>query len=369
MQLRSGLKMPKTADNLVENKQLNLGNNDAIQNQNQNTENVNVDSTGSQTDEMSTRESVEENNFLPDRRLCHQELHIVNYDPEGGMSMTSWLGYFNKKCNQIQKDDCWRVQHIADYLKGKALKEYINSCLNITNWQDLCLILVEKFLTPTTSTFGDFSHNKFDIKNNILDYFHQKVDCGRQLGLSTPLLLEGLTDGLPANLRQLMVIHAPNNPTEWLTMATKLIKMQDKPFLENKTFGNSNQQAGQFRNFSHRPRFTPFYEQRQDRPWRPRFQQPTTQTFQNSSNPEFSRGRASSFRFDNPRPQKFNVHSQSQLPPSPCRLCTRQGILNAYHWVQTCPFRNPTKCFNLPEQSDLSETQIPDSEANQDSTT
>ncbi|GBN82520.1 hypothetical protein AVEN_239046-1 [Araneus ventricosus] len=33
-----------------------------------------------------------------------------------------------------------------------------------------------------------------------------------------------------------------------------------------------------------------------------------------------------------------NTHFQDKLPPSPCWLCTKQGIANAYHWVQTCPF-------------------------------
>ncbi|GBM97304.1 Transposon Ty3-G Gag-Pol polyprotein [Araneus ventricosus] len=33
-----------------------------------------------------------------------------------------------------------------------------------------------------------------------------------------------------------------------------------------------------------------------------------------------------------------NTHFQEKLPPSPCWLCTKQGIANAYHWVQTCPF-------------------------------
>ncbi|GBM38326.1 hypothetical protein AVEN_158354-1 [Araneus ventricosus] len=33
-----------------------------------------------------------------------------------------------------------------------------------------------------------------------------------------------------------------------------------------------------------------------------------------------------------------NTHFKDKLPPSPCCLCTKQGIANAYHWVQTCPF-------------------------------
>ncbi|GBN32048.1 hypothetical protein AVEN_223964-1, partial [Araneus ventricosus] len=34
-----------------------------------------------------------------------------------------------------------------------------------------------------------------------------------------------------------------------------------------------------------------------------------------------------------------NAYFQNKLPPSPCWHCTNQGVANAYHWVQTCPFR------------------------------
>ncbi|GBM57572.1 hypothetical protein AVEN_16273-1 [Araneus ventricosus] len=40
------------------------------------------------------------------------------------------------------------------------------------------------------------------------------------------MILEGLSDGLPVNLRQLLAINSPNNPTEWLITATKMIKIQ-----------------------------------------------------------------------------------------------------------------------------------------------
>ncbi|GBO15792.1 hypothetical protein AVEN_211130-1 [Araneus ventricosus] len=36
------------------------------------------------------------------------------------------------------------------------------------------------------------------------------------------------------------------------------------------------------------------------------------------------------------------------LPSSPSRSCTRQGILNAYHWTQLCPLRQPQFTCDLP---------------------
>ncbi|GBM03954.1 hypothetical protein AVEN_99160-1 [Araneus ventricosus] len=43
-----------------------------------------------------------------------------------------------------------------------------------------------------------------------------------------------------------------------------------------------------------------------------------------------------------------NTHFQNRLPSSPCRICTRQGIPNAYHWTQLCPLRQPQFTCDLP---------------------
>ncbi|GFT37287.1 retrovirus-related Pol polyprotein from transposon 17.6 [Trichonephila clavipes] len=40
------------------------------------------------------------------------------------------------------------------------------------------------------------------------------------------MVLVGLTGGLPINLRQLLTISSPSNPTEWIVTATKLLKIQ-----------------------------------------------------------------------------------------------------------------------------------------------
>ncbi|GFQ88054.1 hypothetical protein TNCT_492321 [Trichonephila clavata] len=41
------------------------------------------------------------------------------------------------------------------------------------------------------------------------------------------MILEGLTDGLPIKLRQLLTISPPSNPTEWIITVTKLLKIQN----------------------------------------------------------------------------------------------------------------------------------------------
>ncbi|GFV80681.1 retrovirus-related Pol polyprotein from transposon 17.6 [Trichonephila clavipes] len=69
-------------------------------------------------------------------------------------------------------------------------------------------------------------------------YFHEKLGIGRQLNLPTSMISEGLTDGLPINLRQLLTISPPSNPTEWIVTATKLLKIQNSE--QNKIENHSN---------------------------------------------------------------------------------------------------------------------------------
>ncbi|GBO04173.1 hypothetical protein AVEN_138885-1 [Araneus ventricosus] len=187
------------------------------------------------------------------------------------------LQYFNDTCKQHNKNEDWKVKNISKFLKGSALTHYINYCLNIRNFDDLYSVLTEKLFQPIVVNFADFSQHYLKKNDDLFKYFHEKLNCGRQLGLPPQLILEELTDGLPTQFKQLKTVQPPNTPTEWLTLATKLFKIQE-----------SSEQSAVVNN---------------DRQW---------------------------------------------LPSSPCRICTRQGIRNAYHWTQLCPLRQPQFTCDLP---------------------
>ncbi|GFY29146.1 transposon Ty3-G Gag-Pol polyprotein [Trichonephila clavipes] len=157
----------------------------------------------------------------------------------------------------------------------------------------------------------------FDPNNSmqeIAQYFHEKLEIGRQLNIPISIILEGLTDDLPINLRQLLTIHPSSNPTEWIVTATKLLKIQNSEQIKIENPSNSRT-----------PIFNAPRENYQN--WKPRHFRPNK--FAQSQVP-------------NKTPRTFNrpkMHFQSNLPPNPCRFCEYQGIQNAYHWAQTCPFR------------------------------
>ncbi|GFQ82689.1 uncharacterized protein TNCT_323501 [Trichonephila clavata] len=127
------------------------------------------------------------NNQIP------SEPHITAFNAENGMRIEAWLKYFNNICKISNEDNDWKILHISKYLNGSVLTHYINSCLKISNFDNLCNILVENFLKPNTVNLSNFSQHH--LKNNLEQYFHQKLNCGRQLGLSPQLILEELTDG------------------------------------------------------------------------------------------------------------------------------------------------------------------------------
>ncbi|GFQ71932.1 uncharacterized protein TNCT_407391 [Trichonephila clavata] len=127
------------------------------------------------------------------------EPHIIAFDSENGMRKEAWYeSILIMHAKLAIKIMIWKIVNISKYLKGSVRTHYINSCLDISNFDDLCNILVENFLKPNIVNLSDFSQHQ--LRNNLGQYFHQKLNCCRQLGLSPQLNLEGLTDGLPTIL-------------------------------------------------------------------------------------------------------------------------------------------------------------------------
>ncbi|GFW54896.1 uncharacterized protein TNCV_2655351 [Trichonephila clavipes] len=136
----------------------------------------------------------------------NQPNQLIAFDPNNSM-----LKYFNDKCQKLNLDDSWKITNIANCLKNSVLTDYIN-CYKINNWEEFTCFLTEKYLVPSITSLNDFAQKTFNGKE-IAQYFHEKLEIGRQLNLPTYMILEELTDGLPIKLRQLLIISHPSNPT------------------------------------------------------------------------------------------------------------------------------------------------------------
>lgn len=264
-----------------------------------------------------------------------KNLNIIPFDPSLNIDIKNWMQYFDNICSENKLDDTWKLHNISKYLKGKAISIYINQCLSVKKFQEISLILQENFLNVSLPTFSEYTNLKLKNKTDINPYFHTKLEMGRKLGLSEKLILEGLTDGLPSDLKQLLILSPPNNATEWVTCVTKLLKAQEAE--------NSSKPKQTHETISPRVPYRP----------NPRYNAPLNYRYNYSQNyrpqyrPSFGniRPNFNNYPHQTNAPQRQilpnnnnSIHYQRELPPTPCRLCERQGIPNAYHWVQICPF-------------------------------
>ena len=74
--------------------------------------------------------------------------------------------------------------------------------------------------------FSDFSEIQFKIGDNVTDYYHKKLHVGRNLVLDAKLQLEGLMNGIPKQLKQLVVVNLLQIHKEQRELVHKLYKLQ-----------------------------------------------------------------------------------------------------------------------------------------------
>lgn len=259
--------------------------------------------------------------------------YFISFDSDSDMKLMSWLNYFETKCAELNLGNDWKLQNVNRFLKGKILISYINKCFEIQNWEQLKIALIEESINPEIFSFSDFISRKLKSNEKVVEYFHEKLELGRKLKLTDELILEGLTEGLNSNLRQLMAISPPTNPTAWIQLATKLIKISET---KKQDEGTSQSNYPRNQNYVQKPdNFQNYYRKPDIKRWQNntfrgqnRQQGPNRGGFWRSGPPERTNNTNQSIQF------------QNSLPPAPCRLCLMRGIENAYHWVQTCPFRN-----------------------------
>lgn len=139
------------------------------------------------------------------------------------VNMLSRHNDFPYICSQYKLTESWKISNISKYLKGSALTTYINECFSCTSFLVISRVLKENFLTLSVLTFAKFSNLRLSNKAELLKYFHKKKEIGAQLGLTESLLLEGLTDSLPSDLKPLLTLNTPCSTIEWIHLMNKLV--------------------------------------------------------------------------------------------------------------------------------------------------
>lgn len=170
-----------------------------------------------------------------ERKLNFQliEKDIIKFTPE--MQFSAWEKYLDKFCITHGITEEEKLLQFPKWITGTALQIYVNSCLQCETFGEIKQIFLEKLYKPSTS-FTSFNNLRFDgTKQHLLTYFQEKVELGRQLGLNTKLILEGLTGGLPIHIKPLIMVREPPTPTQWINLVTQLVEeMPQNPQVQNK---------------------------------------------------------------------------------------------------------------------------------------
>lgn len=296
---------------------------------------------------MSEKDKVEgESEFsIPTKNTNMPE--IVAFDPELGMNFSAWLVHFNQQTVENDVDDKWKFKNFQKFIRGSALKIYINQCLLCKSFSEVIEIFNEHFFTPVQS-FADFQSIRFSGNTkDLYSYFSEKVELGRRINLSTEHIIEGLSMGLSQQIRVLISIKDPKTPVEWLQWVSKIIgdasgESEKCDFNTSVRQQDNRGQVPCYRNWVSRnqnnwvrPSCNAFDRQPQGRP---QFV---------AQNERVNRGRGQT------------THLSQEFPSSPCRFCERLGISNAYHWGQTCVNRPNVLRDELPmSESQVSREQI-----------
>ncbi|GFV10322.1 uncharacterized protein TNCV_3751891 [Trichonephila clavipes] len=114
-----------------------------------------------------------------------------------------------------------------------------------------------------------------------------------------------------------MTINSPTSPTEWLMVATRLMKTQ-APKLEQNTLEKMCP-------FDQVPQIATLFD-------------PTSKTLIEPCPQHLPNQHAHNFNNRGFRPN-HHTHFQHKLPTYPCSICTQQRIPKAYQWKLQCPFK------------------------------
>ncbi|UYV84728.1 hypothetical protein LAZ67_X003228 [Cordylochernes scorpioides] len=118
-----------------------------------------------------------------------------------------------EQTSEEPSDDTTRHVRLRALLKGEPLSLYNELSLASQPYDRAKQIL--KDLYPGTSglTFTKFMTYRLNSQTALSDYYRQKVAMGLQLGLTNPIIVEALTEGLQANDQRLMRAVAPQTLT------------------------------------------------------------------------------------------------------------------------------------------------------------
>ncbi|UYV78551.1 K02A2.6-like [Cordylochernes scorpioides] len=237
-----------------------------------------------------------------------------------------------ERTSEGPQDDATLQARLRALLKGEPLFLYNELNLASLPYSKAKQTLMDLYPGKSEVTFTKFLTFKLNNQIQLVEYYRQKITMGLQLGLTNPIRVEALTEGLQANDQRLMRAIAPKTLNEWYSTMTRIKGTSSLPTPSEPFQGVSNTSA------FHRDIGIPS----RGRNYNP---------FSTNNTPRYPSG--------------------ARRPPSPCKYC--QGD----HWNSECsmnrrPYRQqayhgqPTAHYFPPEQNGAHNLPVPATRTNSD---
>jgi len=247
-------------------------------------------------EEEKREEERKEKFWIDDERHTKKMKSFNSWDEKAEVNVQQWLKLFNFKCDQKGIPEHWKVDHLSEYLEGKALQFYIDCLMKDKVWKSIEDKIILHFGRQEEDQLTRFLNLKLHEMENLEPYFREKSQLAQQLGFQGKQTISALTQGIELEeLRKLMIATSPTSLEKWKEIAILLAeatsrKPAPKPAQTDRQPARLNQE---------RP------------PWPPR----------------------------------------RNLPATPCRTCANLGVENALHFQEQCINR---RTFTPAQSSGLS---------------
>ncbi|UYV65267.1 hypothetical protein LAZ67_3003757 [Cordylochernes scorpioides] len=127
-----------------------------------------------------------------------------------------------ERTSEGPQDDATLQARLRTLLKGEPLSLYNELNMASLPYNQAKQTLMDLYPGKSEVTFTKFLTFKLNNQIQLGEYYRQKITMGLQLGLTNPIIVEALTEGLQANDQRLMRAIAPKTLTEWYSTMTRI---------------------------------------------------------------------------------------------------------------------------------------------------
>ncbi|UYV70995.1 hypothetical protein LAZ67_8001363 [Cordylochernes scorpioides] len=127
-----------------------------------------------------------------------------------------------ERTSEGPQDDATLQARLRALLKGEPLSLYNELNLASLPYSQAKQTLMDLYPGKSEVTFTKFLTFKLTSQIQLGDYYRQKITIGLQLGLTNPIIVGALTEGLQASDQRLMRAIAPKTLTQWYSPMTRI---------------------------------------------------------------------------------------------------------------------------------------------------